>query len=201
MEMRKNKKKGEVTYSDIEDIVEYLVKTKSRSYSFDCYAPDDIAQEIRVICLTKLKKFDPEKTDPEKWQNFFGRCVDNGLKNLKRDRYIRTASPHKKKFEDLDDDDTSDEAQKTRKLYAKFQKRIKIQLGIIHAQPISLVGDISNHCSFKENTEYKELEEYLIVLSPDNILSPLKKMLSGLHKDVSRRDKKKVQEFVKKILD
>ena len=85
LKRRASKKKGEVTYDDIEEIVEYLVRTKSRSYSFDCYEPADIAQEIRIICMLKLDKFDPEKVQPDKWQNFFGRCVDNGLKNLKRD--------------------------------------------------------------------------------------------------------------------
>lgn len=201
---RAKKKKGEVTYEDIEDIVEYLVATKSYSYQFDCYGRDDIAQEIRIICLKKLPKFDPEKVKPEKWKNFFGRCVDNGLKNLKRDNYIRTSSPYKKKYEQLDETDTSKEAQKIRKLYKRFQERIKKKLGILHACPISPIQDIIKNDKFAYEMEYKELERHLIEKAnnsiDDNIVEPLRKMLAG-EKGVTKREKQKVQNFVNRILD
>lgn len=201
MKKRAQKKKGDITYSDIEDIVEYLVRTKSHSYSFDCYEPNDIAQEIRIICLAKLDKFDPEKVQPDKWQNFFGRCVDNGLKNLKRDNYIRTSSPYKKKFHQLDDCDKSDDAEKIRTLYARFQNRIKQQLGIIHAKPLSLIGDVARGAKFESELEYKDLEAYLVSQAPSYLKVSLKLMLSGLTKKVSRREKRKVQKYVKSILD
>jgi DNA-directed RNA polymerase specialized sigma24 family protein len=201
IQRRATKKKGEVTYDDIQDIVEYLVKTKSRSYAFDCYSYEDIAQEIRIICLKKIEKFDPEKTDPEKWQNFFGRCVDNGLKNLKRDNYIRTSSPYKKTFHELEDSDESPEAQRIRKLYGDFQKRIKAQIGIIHARPISLMGEIKNNAEFEEEMEYKDLEEHLVKAAPEYIRIPLRMMLKGNIKGVSKKEKRKVQAYVKEYLD
>ena len=76
------KKSPRLTYADIEDIVEYLVKTKSYGYTFDCYTTADIAQEIRIICFNALGKLDMDRVKDGKLQNFFGRCVDNGLKNL-----------------------------------------------------------------------------------------------------------------------
>lgn len=198
---RANKKRGEVTFEDIRSIVEYLVNTKSRSYSFDCWEPEDIAQEIRIICLLKLDKFDPEKTDPEKWQNFFGRCVDNGLKNLKRDNYIRTSSPYKKRFNDLEDGDESEEANKVRELYGRFQKRIKQKLGIIHAKPLCLIGDVRGHAHFEKEMEYKDLEEHLIDNAPSHLRIPLGLMLSNSRDKVTKREKRKVQDYVERALD
>ena len=200
IQKRAKKKKGDVSYEDIEEIVEYLVRTKSRSYSFDCFAPDDIAQEIRIICLLKLNKFDPEKTEPEKWQNFFGRCVDNGLKNLKRDNYVRTSSPYKKQFHLLEDSDKSEEAEKIRRLYGRFKQRIKQKLGIIHAKPLSLIGDVARHTQFQQEMEYKDLESNLVRKAPDYLKIPLKIMLAGTSKKVTRREKRKVQAYVKSVL-
>ena len=201
IEKRSKKKRGEVSYNDISEIVEYLVRTKSRSYSFDCFTADDIGQEIRIICLLKLDKFDPEKTEPEKWQNFFGRCVDHGLKNLKRDNYIRTSSPYKKKFEQLEDSDKSEDAEKVRLLYGRFQKRIRTKLGIIHAKPLSLIGDVAKHTQFEQAMEYKDLEKHLVSSAPDHLKIPLRMLLAGATKEVSRREKRKVQMHVKSVLD
>lgn len=201
LKKRASKKKGEVTYEDIQEIVEYLVKTKSYSYQFDCWEPDDIAQEIRIICLTKLEKFDPEKTQPDKWQNFFGRCVDRALMNLKRDNYVRTSSPYKKKFQQLDDDDKSEEAQRIRELYAAFQARIKERLGIIHAKPLCLIGEISRVAQFEKELEYKDLEENLLAKAPNHLKIPLRLLLNGQSKKVTRREKRKVQAYVESALD
>lgn len=203
---KKTKKKGrnvgKISYEDIEEIVEYLVKVKSRSYAFDVYEEDDIAQEIRIICLNALSKFDPSKVGGiDKWKNFFGRCVDNGLKNLKRDNYVRASFPHKKKLESLDYDDNSSDANKIRKLWDKFQDNIKAKLGVIHAKSISVIGTdrIANN-KFEQEMEYRDLERFLIEKADDGILGPLKLMLNGRAKEVSKSDKRKVHAFVRGLM-
>lgn len=188
-------------YEDIHEIVEYLVRTKSQGYTFDCYARDDIAQEIRIICFKALDKLDLDRVKDGKLQNFFGRCVDNGLKNLKRDNYIRTSSPHKKKFERLDDNDKSAEAEEVREKYGRHQKRIKRRLAIKHAISIDGLGDLINNDRFAREMEYKDLERYLLEKASDDILVPLKLILSGRNGEVSRKEKRRVQQFVKKTLD
>ncbi len=163
-EKTKTIKTKKLEYNDIVDIVEELVKIKSRSYSFDIYEYNDIAQEIRIICFNVLSKFDPTKVGSrEKWKNFFGRCVDNGLKNLKRDNYIRSAFPYRKQLEKLEADDKSEEAKKIRKLWAKFQGNIKAKLGIIHAKSLSAIGfDVVKHDRFSLEMEYKDQGGFLI---------------------------------------
>lgn len=190
-----------LSYDDIKDIVEYLVKAKSSSYAFSHYSPEDIGQEIRIICMNALAKFNPERVEPEKWQNYFGRCVDNGLKNLKRDNYVRTSSPYKKRYEELSALDEGEDAQKVRALYEKFQRGIKQKLGIIHAKPIEGIEDLLKSDKFLLEMEYKDLEKYLLDAAEKNIEKPLRLLLEGKVKEVSKKEKKKVQAFVNKMMD
>ena len=190
-------------YKDIEDIVEYLVKVKSRFYAFDVYTDEDIAQEIRIICFKALEKFDPDKVGGrDKWQNFFGRCVDNGLKNLKRDNYIRASFPYRKKLENLDESDNSKEAVKIRNLWNKFQDGIKAKLGIIHAKSINVIGsDRIPNDKFEQEMEYRDLERYILEKADDAIVEPLSLILAGRSKEVSKGDKRKVHAFIRRIMD
>lgn len=196
---KKIQKKHSLRYEDIEDVVEYLVRTKAYNYTFDCYTQDDIAQEIRIICFNALNKLDPERVKDGKLKNFFGRCVDNGLKNLKRDNYVRASTPYRKKFHELDNGDDSPEAQEIRKKFAHHQKGVKRKLAIRHAAPIDGLAELINHERFQKEMEYKDLERYLLEKAPDDVLAPLKLILSGKAKEVSRKEKRKVQQFVKKL--
>jgi len=190
-----------LTYDDIEDIVEYLVKTKSRSYSFDCWTPEDIGQEIRLICFQKIKHFDPSRINKDKWKNFFGRCVDNALKNLKRDNYLR-ASPIHIDLENMTPEEVI-EFKKTENYsrWQKFQTTIKIKLKIFHPVPIDILGDTIKHCRFHEELEYKDLEKYVVDSAPLKLKRSLEKMLNGQRESVSQNNRRKVQLFIKKILN
>jgi len=190
-----------LTYQDIEPIVEYLVKTKSHTYAFGTFGADDIAQEIRIICLNALGKVDPDRVVDGKLQNFFGRCVDNGLKNLKRDNYVRATSPYKKKFEQLDENDDSEEAREIRAKWERHQKNVKRKLAIRHASPIDDMSELLKNERFQREMEYKDLERYLLEKATDDLIVPLKLILCGKVKEVSRSEKRRVQQFVKKTLD
>ena len=202
MEQKKTKtRKHNLTYDDIEHIVEYLVRTKASGYTFDTFGVDDIAQEIRIICFNALDKLDLDRVKDGKLENFFGRCVDNGLKNLKRDNYVRTSSPYKKRFQQLEKSDESVEAKEVRRKYQHHQNNIKRKLAIRHAIPIDGLGELLNNDRFQKEMEYKDLERYLLEKADDEIIIPLKLILSGRAKDVSRKEKRRVQQFVKKTLD
>ncbi|TFH22710.1 hypothetical protein E4G67_04045 [Candidatus Bathyarchaeota archaeon] len=190
-----------IKYDDIQDIVEYLVRTKSRNYAFDCFGADDIGQEIRIICLNALPKLKPDEQPRDKWVNFFGRCVDNGLKNLKRDRYVRTSFADKKKYEQLEEEDESGNAQELRRKWQKHQRNIQKKLAIKHTVPLDGLADFIKNDKFEHEMEYKDLEKHLIEQANDDIVIPLSLMLAGRAKEVSRKEKRRVQAFVKKILD
>ena len=193
--------KKRIKYEDIEDIVEYLVRTKSYSYSFGSWAPEDIAQEIRLICFQKIKHFDPTRVDKDRWKNFFGRCVDNALKNLKRDNYLRTSPPVRVDIDDMTPEEVL-EFKKTEDYsrWKKFQVNLQRKLRILHPIPIDALGDTIKHNKLEAELEYKDLEKHVVdSISPD-LRGPLCLMLDGKGKSVSKKDKRKVQAFVKKLL-
>jgi len=195
-----SEKKNNLTYSDIEDIVEELVRVKCGNYTFDVYDKHDIAQEIRILCLKALKKFEPKMQPREKWINFFGRCVDNGLMNLKRDKYVRPTFSHKKEYENLDEKDDGEEARKLREKHQQHQAKIKTKLAIRHAMPIDGFGDIIQNRRMKDEMAYKDLELHLLEQARPDIIDALRHMLNGEVHLVKPRDKKKVRAFVDKVL-
>lgn len=188
------------TYNDIEDIVEYLVRTKCRNYTFECFDKDDIAQEIRMLCLKALPKLDTARPR-DKWVNFFGRSVDNGLKNLKRDRYVRASFPDKKRLEGLDSNDQSENAQKLRLKWQKHQENIKCKLAIKHPSSIDGLADLIRNGKLDNELIYNELEGYLLEKADEDIMEPLRLILSGKIGEVTKNEKRRVQAFVRKILD
>lgn len=192
---------NKITYEDIEDIVEYLVRTKSYSSSFGCWAPDDIAQEIRIICFQKISDFDSSRYPRERWKNFFGRCVDNALKNLKRDNYLRPSKLGLIKLETMSFDEVSkfkdsDEYEKWKTFQIKLQRKLRI----LHPIPIDVLGDTIKHCKLQEELEYNDLERHVVNSIAPELRDSLQKMLNGQTHIVPQKDKRKIQAFVKKLL-
>lgn len=151
--------KENLSYSDIEDIVEYLVKTKSRTYSFDCYTEEDIGQEIRIICFRALDHFDINRVKEDKWQNFFGRCVDNALKNLKRDNYLRTSPPCKGDCGFLHGDQFINEAGRICKRWLRFRNNLHRKIKVRHPIPIEVIGDNVKDSNHEKEIESRDLEK------------------------------------------
>jgi hypothetical protein len=193
--------KKRIKYEDIHDIVEYLVKTKSYPYAFGCWTPDDIAQEIRLICFQKIKHFDPTRVEEDRWKNFFGRCVDNALKNLKRDNYLRTSPPVRVDIDGMTPSEVL-EFKKTEDYarWKRFQSNLQRKLKILHPIPIDALGDTIKHNRLEAELEYKDLEKHVVDSIAPELKEPLRNMLDGKGKTVSKKDKRKVQAFIKKFL-
>ncbi len=196
-----NSQSKNLSYKDIEKIVEYLVKTKSRIYSFDCYTEEDIGQEIRIICFRALDHFDITRVKEDKWQNFFGRCVDNGLKNLKRDNYLRTSPPCKGDCGFLHGDQYMNELGRICKKWLKFRKNLQRKIKVKHPIPIAVIGDNVKDGNQEKEIESRDLEKYVLESVPEELRSNLRLMLDGHGKNVPRKEKKRIQELVKRILE
>ena len=196
-------KKMSLTYKDIEPIVEYLVRTKSRMYSFDCYTDEDIGQEIRIICFRALDHFDINRVKEDKWQNFFGRCVDNGLKNLKRDNYLRTSPPCKGDCGFLHGDQYSNKNELGRmcKKWLKFKNNLQRKIKVRHPIPIAVIGDNVKDGAQEKEIMSRDLEKHVLECVPEELRTYLKLMIDGRGKEVPRKEKKRIQVLVKKILD
>jgi len=80
-----------ISYEDIEPIVEKLIKSKTRKYKFDIWGEDDIAQEIRIKCFVAIQKYDPNSG--AKIETYLTTCVNNMLANLLRDNFFSCKPP------------------------------------------------------------------------------------------------------------
>lgn len=186
-------KKKKLTYKDIEPIVEYLVKVKSKQNTFDCWDVEDISQEIRIICLNALEEFDHKRaTDEKHILNYFGRCVDNRLKNLKRDNYIRYTPPQ------INENDSEDEMLEK---YIRYQEYISRKENIKHPVNIELVGEMPVKFDAEEQIIAEDIKTHLLDNIKDNLKAPLKNIIDGAKKDISNKTKKEIQDSVKDILD
>lgn len=199
--MKKKKQAKKINYSDIEEIVEYLVRTKAYDNRFDCYDTEDIAQEIRIICLRAIEHFDISRVKDDKLVNFFGRCVDNGLKNLKRDNYIRYTPPCNSDCDYLHGDQyTKDEVSKVCKRWLRFKKNIDRKISIKHPISVDSVAEGIRAPNFEEEVEAEDLKRFLISSISDELRPYLKTVIYGDKRDVPLKLRYQLQEEVRNIL-
>lgn len=186
-----------ISYDEIEKVVEQLVRVKSHQSVFDCWEIDDIAQEIRIICLNALKHYDGARVIDGKLINYFGRCVDYRLQNLKRDKYIRFTSYFTKdQIAFAESNPESDLGQK----YAKFKESINRRKKVKHPVPIDSVGE--NHFKFTcvEDVEVNDLRNYLVNNIPERLRGALISMMDGDTKSVEPSLREAVRNFVEEKL-
>ncbi len=81
-----------IPYNDHTSLVETIVSIKKGKYRFPGVDPEDIAQDIRIICWEALSRFDPAKMGKSVF-HFVARCVDNRLYNQFRGVYLDNNPP------------------------------------------------------------------------------------------------------------
>lgn len=81
-----------IEYNSVQDLVETIVSMKKSKYNFPGVDPEDLAQDIRIICWQSLEKFDSEKVGKSVF-HYVARCVDNRLYNKFRGVYLDNNPP------------------------------------------------------------------------------------------------------------
>ena len=82
-----------ISYNDAQDLVETIVSMKKTKYNYPGVDPEDLAQDIRLMCWEALEqKFDPTKVGKSVF-HFVARVVDNGLYNKFRGIYLDNNPP------------------------------------------------------------------------------------------------------------
>ena len=82
-----------IVYEDAQDLVETIVSMKKGKYNFPGIDPEDLAQDIRLMCWQALEQsFDPDKLGKSVF-HFVARVVDNGLYNKFRGIYLDNNPP------------------------------------------------------------------------------------------------------------
>lgn len=81
-----------IPYDEHSSLVETIVSLKKGKYRFPGVDPEDIAQDIRVICWEALSRFDPLKVGKSVF-HYVAKCVDNRLYNQFRGIYLDNNPP------------------------------------------------------------------------------------------------------------
>jgi hypothetical protein len=92
-----------ISQSEIHEIIEKIVKLHQNK-AFDVFDADDIGQQVRIICISKLNKFDISKVKnnnniKQALENWLNTITSNSLKNFYRDNYGNKFKAHKDESE------------------------------------------------------------------------------------------------------
>ncbi len=168
-------------------IIERIAQHRRRNV-FAYYDSNDVKQEIWVLCLQALDKFDPTKVSPgipikKQIEHFLNNHVSNRMKNLKRDKYFRP-QPIKSGV-----------------------NRAKIRMDLVNALPLDIcetkegiipLGSASRNHDPVSHSLAKETIEFIEFRLPPHLKTPFIDLLSG--NKVSNPTKIKLQELIKEIL-
>jgi DNA-directed RNA polymerase specialized sigma24 family protein len=139
---------ADLCYEDVAEDIERLVSMKVNLYNIPGFDRDDIAQEIRMVCVKAIDKWDASKNNSTPF-HFLARCADNRLRNLVRDN--AATLPKSKK----DDKKAQERVAKKRALYSALSVGADI--------PEDSLGD------YAEDHDASDLKESVEHNLPDDV--------------------------------
>ena len=141
-------------YDTIEELAEL-----NRNKTFIFFTEEDIMQEVRIICLKALEKFDEEKSSV---RTYLSRCVSNQLKNLKRDKYFRLDNPCIKSkcpmYNVFQKQCTSNTYPSICPLIKKSEEKIKKQIGAVNNATIEGI-EFEEECTNLDDLHAKMINQ------------------------------------------
>jgi len=141
-------------YDTIEELAEL---NKNKTFIF--FTEEDIMQEVRIICLSALEKFDEDKSSV---RTYLSRCVSNRLKNLKRDKYFRLDNPCIKTkcpmYSVFQKQCTSNTYPSICPLIKKSEEKIKKQIGAVNNATIDGI-DFEEECTNLDDLHAKMINQ------------------------------------------
>jgi len=168
-----------ISYEDVAEDIERLVSMKVNLYVIPGFDREDVAQEIRMVCVKALAKYDESKNHSTPF-HFLARCADNRLRNLVRDN--AATLPKSKK----NDKKAQERVRKKRALHSA--------LSVGHDIPEDAIGDYNESHSasdLKESVELNLPEDVKVSFSiliksgppaiPKNHLKLIKKVIRELY--------------------
>ncbi len=189
---------GQLQYEDIEGIVEALVFTEGRRVPIPGLTFDDLAQEIRLECLRVLPTYERQKSPvPFKYLQI---CVRNRLYNMRRGVYVPNNPPCARC--PLWDK----EAKICKIAEVGCQDIIDYRLGMDKKASLrspSVLNEESSGADVRSvmELEAKILDEDIRDRLPRELLTDYIRMISGHGHRVSQRQKRRIRDFVQRVLD
>jgi hypothetical protein len=129
-----------VDMDEVRVIMKKIITRQTRDKKFPGYDQADIEQEVWIIALKSMGKYNVDRGNLE---NFLSVCVNNGLRNLHRDKYFRTEKPCVScEFFDKDKKEctifTKDDKMECKK-WARYKRNTWSKINLHNPVPISNV--------------------------------------------------------------
>lgn len=183
----------------VQEIVKKIISRQTKDKKFPGYDQADIEQEVWVIALNSLEKYNVNRGNLE---NFLSVCVNNGLRNLHRDKYFRTEKPCVScEFFDKDKKECTIFIEKEKmdcKKWARYKRNTWSKINL--RNPIS-ISEIELHI---DTIERNMIDAYDIVKFIDSKLGPdiavdLLLAISGYKISISPRKKSQLKALVAEL--
>lgn len=189
---------GQLQYEDIEGIVEALVHIEGRRVPIPGMAFEDLAQEIRLECLRILPTYERQKSPgPYKYLQI---CVRNRLYNMRRGVYVPNNPPcarcplwdKEHKFCKIAEVGCQD--------IINYRRSMEKKASLRYPSPLN---EDSNGADVRTvlELEARVLDEDIRSKIPREFLTDYIRMISGHSRQVSQRKKRRIREFVQRILE
>lgn len=158
-----------------------------RGKTFAYYQSDDISQEVWVLCLDALDRFDISKAStpklPDQIERYLNSHVSNRLKNLMRDKYFRPDAKGSEK------------------------RHAVARMNLVNALPIDLFNQdectslgASSHIGDPEQILMTiEMIEYIMDRLPSELIEPFMSIIDGnkIHRSVASTVQEKTREILR----
>ncbi len=185
---------GIISYATISGTIEVLVSRESRRSLIPGMDQDDLAQEIRLVCLRVLDRFDPTRIGPSPY-SFLRRCVHNYLYNMKRGVWVPNNPPcnrcslwdKKNKICKVNEENCED--------IKRYRRSMALKASI--KRPGSLEYDVTDK---SESTSKADLEAAIKDKLPAHLKKSYELLISGRGREISHSHKKQIRRLVKDLI-
>ncbi len=181
---------------NFEAVVQNVINMVARHNTFGSYTKEDIGQEIWVLCLEALPRYDGKRS----LYNFMLTHVKHRLKNLKRDRYFRHECPCKLcSFKDQGFTEHEDGQYCAR--YLKWYEANLCKSSLASSMGHDFNGDHFAHGneSHEDAVDRKDLLELIDKNIPAHLRKNYLKLKTG--DSISHIEREEVLEFLRTLVD
>lgn len=176
---------------ELDGVVKKIIKKIADKYTFGIYEEEDIGQEIWLMCLDAIDRWDGKRS----LYNFLLTHCKNRLRSLKRDKYFRYECPCKLcNFKE--DGQTDHKNKKYCSTFLKWRETNNRKSNLANPQGLGEIQLIDGRVAHEEEIDRKDFLDTLDREIPVALRSVYLRMLAGA--TISYIEKEKVLKFLEK---